>query len=104
MSSFTRPSISTLIVDLLSDSPVQKGVEQAAEEVVRIDTIVGNACILCHGTIIVARCRQDAKECHLWDTSVLGVLRLARTFFLRMHMASKKRGTFIAIGSVAAQL
>ncbi|CAE6370248.1 unnamed protein product [Rhizoctonia solani] len=96
ITSFTHPAIRPLIMDVTSDSSVQKSVEQVIEEVGRVDIVVANAGIPCHGPVLDMPIDQ-AKQA--LDTNVLGVLRLAQAVF--PYMASKKRGTFITIGSVA---
>ncbi|KAH7334270.1 NAD-binding protein [Rhizoctonia solani] len=96
VSSFDRPSIRPLIMDVTSDTSVHKAVEQIIEEAGRVDIVVANAGIPCHGPVLdipIDYARQAM------DTNVLGVLRLAQAVF--PYMASRKKGTFITIGSVA---
>ncbi|CAE6417042.1 unnamed protein product [Rhizoctonia solani] len=96
ISSFTHSSIRSLIMDVTSDASVHKAVEQIIEEAGRVDIVVANAGIPCHGPVLDIPI-DYAKQA--MDTNVLGVLRLAQAVF--PYMASRKRGTFITIGSVA---
>ncbi|KEP49918.1 short-chain dehydrogenase/reductase family protein [Rhizoctonia solani 123E] len=96
ISTFSHPSIRPLIMDVTSDSSVQKSVEQVIEEAGRVDIVVANAGIPCHGPVLDISIK-DARDA--LDTNVLGVLRLAQAVF--PYMASRKRGTFITTGSVA---
>ncbi|CAE6370228.1 unnamed protein product [Rhizoctonia solani] len=95
ISSFSHPSIRPLIMDVTSDVSVHKAVEQIIEEAGRVDIVVANAGVPCHGPILDVSI-DDAQKA--LDTNVLGVLRLAQAVF--PYMASRKRGTFITIGSV----
>ncbi|CAE6511514.1 unnamed protein product [Rhizoctonia solani] len=95
ISSFSNSDIRQLIMDVTSDSSVHKAVEQIVEEVGRVDIVVANAGIPCHGPVLDIPI-DYAKQAV--DTNVLGVLRLAQAVF--PYMASRKRGTFITIGSV----
>ncbi|EUC55468.1 short-chain dehydrogenase/reductase family protein [Rhizoctonia solani AG-3 Rhs1AP] len=95
ISTFSHPSIRPLVMDVTSDTSVHKAVEQIIEEAGRVDIIVANAGVPCHGPILDVPI-ETAKQA--LDTNVLGVLRLARAVF--PYMASRKRGTFITIGSV----
>ncbi|KDN33226.1 hypothetical protein RSAG8_13683, partial [Rhizoctonia solani AG-8 WAC10335] len=61
----------------------------------RVDIVVANAGVPCHGPVLDVPI-ETAKQA--LDTNVLGVLRLAQAVF--PYMASRKRGTFITIGSV----
>ncbi|KAH7334272.1 oxidoreductase [Rhizoctonia solani] len=96
VSSFTYPSVRPLIMDVTSDASVRKAVENIIAEVGRVDIVVANAGIHCHGPILDVSI-ESAKQ--VLDTNVLGVLRLAQAVF--PHMAARKRGTFITIGSVS---
>ncbi|KDN36842.1 hypothetical protein RSAG8_10540, partial [Rhizoctonia solani AG-8 WAC10335] len=95
ISSFSHPSIRPLIMDVTSDTSVHKAVEQIIEEAGRVDIVVANAGVPCHGPVLDVPI-ETAKQA--LDTNVLGVLRLAQAVF--PYMASRKRGTFITIGSV----
>ncbi|CCO35500.1 NADPH-dependent 1-acyldihydroxyacetone phosphate reductase OS=Schizosaccharomyces pombe (strain 972 / ATCC 24843) GN=ayr1 PE=3 SV=2 [Rhizoctonia solani AG-1 IB] len=95
ISSFSHPSIRPLIMDVTSDISVHKAVEQIIEEAGRVDIVVANAGVPCHGPVLDVSI-EDAQKA--LDTNVLGVLRLAQAVF--PYMASRKRGTFITIGSV----
>ncbi|KAF8711727.1 short chain dehydrogenase [Rhizoctonia solani] len=95
ISSFTHPHIRPLIMDVTSDVSVHKAVEQIIEEAGRVDIVVANAGVPCHGPILDISI-DDAQKA--LNTNVLGVLRLAQAVF--PYMASRKRGTFITIGSV----
>ncbi|CAE6347027.1 unnamed protein product [Rhizoctonia solani] len=114
ISSFTHPHIRPLIMDVTSDVSVHKAVEQIIEEAGRVDIVVANAGVPCHGMHyhlhlnayhikpkspkgpILDISIDDAQKA--LNTNVLGVLRLAQAVF--PYMASRKRGTFITIGSV----
>ncbi|CAE6414379.1 unnamed protein product [Rhizoctonia solani] len=96
MSSLDHPSIRCLEMDVTSDSSVKECIEQVIGEVGRLDFAVANAGIPCYGPVLDVSI-EDARKA--MDTNVLGVLRLAQAVF--PHMASRKRGTFVTIGSVA---
>ncbi|KAG8751337.1 hypothetical protein FRC11_009500, partial [Ceratobasidium sp. 423] len=83
-------------MDVTSDNSVKKCIEQVIEEAGRLDLAVANARIPCYGPVLYVS-MEDARKA--MDTNVLGVLRLAQAVF--PHMASRKRGTFIMIGSSA---
>ncbi|KAH7334291.1 NAD-P-binding protein [Rhizoctonia solani] len=96
MSTLTHPSIRCLEMDVTSDNSVNKCVEKVIEEAGRLDFAIANAGIPCYGPVLDVRI-EDARRA--LDTNVLGVLRLAQAVF--PHMAIRKRGTFVTIGSVA---
>ncbi|CAE6450959.1 unnamed protein product [Rhizoctonia solani] len=114
ISTFSHPSIRPLVMDVTSDTSVHKAVEQIIEEAGRVDIVVANAGVPCHGVYSIhSHLRDETKENlekgpildvpietakQALDTNVLGVLRLAQAVF--PYMASRKRGTFITIGSV----
>ena len=49
ISSFSHPSIRPLIMDVTSDVSAHKAVEQIIEEAGRVDIVVANAGVPCHG-------------------------------------------------------
>ncbi|CAE6414285.1 unnamed protein product [Rhizoctonia solani] len=97
MTSLTHPSIHCLEMDVTSDDSVKKCVEHIVHETGRVDFAIANAGIPCFGPVLDISI-EDAKT--VMDTNVLGVLRLAQAVF--PHMASRKQGTFMTLGSVIA--
>ncbi|KAG8773890.1 hypothetical protein FRC12_002259 [Ceratobasidium sp. 428] len=98
MDAFTHPNIRRRTMDVTQDESVSKTVEGIVQEAGRIDITVANAGVPCHGPILDIPIDQARN---VFETNVLGMLRLAQAVF--PHMALRKRGTFITIGSIVAE-
>ncbi|KEP47534.1 short-chain dehydrogenase/reductase family protein [Rhizoctonia solani 123E] len=94
-SAFANTSIRPLVMDVTSDESVRKAVEHVIREAGRVDIVVANAGIPCHGPVLDIPIKYASLA---MDTNVLGVLRLAQATL--PHMASRKQGTFVTVGSV----
>ncbi|KAB5589601.1 hypothetical protein CTheo_6953 [Ceratobasidium theobromae] len=95
VSTFNNPFIRPLVMDVTSDESVHKAVEHIVEEAGRIDIAVANAGMAGHSPILDMPINLAKR---VLDTNTIGVLRLAQAVF--PHMAARKRGTFVTIGSV----
>ncbi|KAG9074402.1 hypothetical protein FS749_014050 [Ceratobasidium sp. UAMH 11750] len=98
MEAFTSPNIRRRVMDVTQDESVRKTVEAIAEEAGRIDIVVANAGVPCHGPILDIPIDQARN---VFETNVLGMLRLAQAVF--PYMAVRKCGTFITIGSIVGE-
>jgi len=99
MEGFKHPGVHRMVMDVNSDESVKSVVEIIVEQAGRIDFVVANAGIACHGPILDIPISQ-AQD--LFDTNFLGVLRLAQAVF--PHFAERKRGSFITIGSISGKI
>ncbi|KAF8599710.1 NAD-binding protein [Ceratobasidium sp. AG-I] len=98
MEDFSSSNIRPFVMDVMDDSSVNNAVGHAINEAGSIDIVVANAGVSCHGpTLDIPIERAKAT----FDTNVLGMLRLAQAVF--PHMAIRKRGTFVTIGSVVGE-
>ncbi|KAL6993113.1 hypothetical protein U1Q18_011231 [Sarracenia purpurea var. burkii] len=84
-------------LDVVSDESVQRALSNAIEKFGRIDIVVNNAGVPCRGPL--AEIPISAIE-NTFNTNVYGSLRLIQAVV--PHMASRKKGTIVNIGSVAA--
>ncbi|KAL6993112.1 hypothetical protein U1Q18_011231 [Sarracenia purpurea var. burkii] len=84
-------------LDVVSDESVQRALSNAIEKFGRIDIVVNNAGVPCMGPL--AEIPISAIE-NTFNTNVYGSLRLIQAVV--PHMASRKKGTIVNIGSVAA--
>lgn len=98
MEGFSSSNIRPLVMDVVDDSSVHGAVDHVVEEAGRIDIVVANAGVPCHGPILDIPIEQAKNAL---DTNVLGMLRLAQAVF--PHMAARKRGTFMTIGSIVGE-
>ncbi|CAE6456483.1 unnamed protein product [Rhizoctonia solani] len=89
-SAFVNTSIRPLVMDVTSDESVRKAVEYVIREAGRVDVVVANA-----GPVLDIPIKYATLA---MDTNVLGVLRLAQATL--PHMASRKQGIFVTVGSV----
>ncbi|TFY82951.1 hypothetical protein EWM64_g1066 [Hericium alpestre] len=92
---FTHPNIDTLSLDVKSDEDVRRVVDTIIEREGKIDIVVNNAGVGCHGPLLELPLDviRDAYE-----TNVLSILRVSKAAF--PHMASRKQGLFINISSI----
>ncbi|KAL9263914.1 Short-chain dehydrogenase RED1-like protein [Drosera capensis] len=84
-------------LDVLSDESVYHVLESVLERFGRIDVLVNNAGVQCVGP--VAEVPLAAVK-HAFDTNVFGTLRMIQAVV--PHMACRKKGKIVNIGSVAA--
>jgi 1-acylglycerone phosphate reductase len=120
---FRHSGIRKLTVDVLVEDDIKRAIQFIIAEEGKLDIVVSNAGALCIGTSpprslstplthisipvssfivelsgpVIDINTTQAQEC--FDVNVLGTLRLARAAI--PHMAAKKKGLFVTIGSVA---
>jgi len=87
------------VLDVTNPNDVQTVVENVVEIEGRIDILVNNAGMLCVGPTVDVSMDQVQRT---FDTSVYGVLRMARAVF--PHMVKRRSGLIINIGSIAGEL
>ncbi|KZT68046.1 NAD(P)-binding protein [Daedalea quercina L-15889] len=96
MEGFKDPNISKLKLDVTSDEDVAEAVKTVLEREGSIDILVNNAGGPCSGPLVEIDLARAQKT---FDTNVFSVLRLAQAVF--PHMATKRSGTIVNIGSIA---
>ncbi|KAF8599709.1 NAD-binding protein [Ceratobasidium sp. AG-I] len=99
MEGFNSPNIRPLVMDVVDDSSVNEAVQYTIKEAGRIDIVISNAGVTCYGPTLEVPIEQARAT---FDTNVLGMLRLAQAVF--PHMAARKQGTFITIGSLGGEV
>ncbi|KZT66643.1 NAD(P)-binding protein [Daedalea quercina L-15889] len=97
MEGFKDPNISQLRLDVTSDEDVAEVVKTVLEREGNIDILVNNAGGPCSGPLAEIDLARAQKT---FDTNVFSVLRLTQAVF--PHMASKRSGTIVNIGSLAS--
>ncbi|KAI0294995.1 hypothetical protein BC826DRAFT_1009869 [Russula brevipes] len=90
--------IELLSLDVTDDSAVKKVVDTIIANEGKIDIVVNNAGIGCYGPTLELPLEQVQAA---FDTNVFSVLRINRAAL--PHMAARKQGMFITVGSVVAQ-
>jgi len=90
--------IELLPLDVTDDSAVQEVVNTIIANESKIDIVVNNAGIGCYGPTLEISPDQVQSA---FDTNVFSVLRVNRAVF--PHMAARKQGMLITIGSIVAQ-
>ena len=99
MEDFTHPNITTLKMDVTSDEDVADVVKAVVGQEGYIDILVNNAGGPCSGPLMETPLDVVKKT---FDTNVFSVLRVAQAVF--PYMATRRRGTIVNIGSIAADL
>lgn len=84
-------------LDVLSDESVLKVVSNVINKFGRIDVLVNNAGVQCIGPL--AEIPLPSAQ-HTFNTNVFGTMRLIQAVV--PHMASRKKGKIVNIGSVSA--
>jgi len=88
--------IYTRELDVTIDESVERVTNEIIEEAGKIDIVVSNAGYLEAGAVLDTPMDQVQK---VFDTNTYGTLRLARSII--PHMASRRSGRFIIMGSVS---
>ncbi|KZT41369.1 NAD(P)-binding protein [Sistotremastrum suecicum HHB10207 ss-3] len=99
MDGFKHAGIRRVTLDVTKDEDVKSAIDFVISEEGRIDILVNNAGTLCIGPIIDIPAEQ-AAQC--FDTNFISVLRMTNEVV--PHMASKKHGLIVNIGSVTGEI
>jgi len=99
MEGFKHKSIECLRLDVTDDANVEEVVKIVMEKEGRIDILVNNAGVPCHGPL--AETPLD-KVIGTFDANVFSILRTVKAVF--PHMASRKSGTIVNIGSTVGEI
>jgi 1-acylglycerone phosphate reductase len=86
-------------LDVTSDQQVKDVVATIIAEAGQIDLLINNAGVLAPGP--VADCSSEVIQ-RVYDTNVFGMLRVCRTVL--PHMAERKCGTIVNMGSIVGEL
>ncbi|KAF8506569.1 NAD-P-binding protein [Russula emetica] len=98
MQALHHPRIDLLPLDVTDDSAIKLVVDTIISKEGRIDIVANNAGTGCYGPTLELPLGQVQAA---FDTNVFSVLRVNRAVF--PHMAVRKQGMFITIGSIVAQ-
>ncbi|KAI0073942.1 NAD(P)-binding protein [Panus rudis PR-1116 ss-1] len=99
MEGFAHSSISKLVLDVHSDENAKQVVDTVIAECGHIDFLVNNAGAMCAGPIIDLSIDQIRQA---FETNTFSVVRMAKLVI--PHMAKRKSGTVINIGSIVADI
>ncbi|TFK56710.1 oxidoreductase [Heliocybe sulcata] len=99
MDGFRHPLIQILAMDVTSDEDVQGAVQKVIGAEGHVDILVNNAGHSCIGPI--AEIQMD-RAMTTFDVNVFGALRTSKAVF--PHMASRKSGLIINIGSFSGHI
>ncbi|KAI0364901.1 oxidoreductase [Pilatotrama ljubarskyi] len=94
-----RHDVERLRLDVTSDEDVRSVVKTIVDKEGRIDVLVNNAGVLCTGPIIDVSMEEIQRA---YDANVFSVIRLCKAVI--PHMAARKSGTIVNIGSIMAYL
>ncbi|OJT04488.1 NADPH-dependent 1-acyldihydroxyacetone phosphate reductase [Trametes pubescens] len=121
MASLTDASVERLRMDVTDETSIKAAVDEIVEREGRIDILVNNAGMTCSGELHSTLVRRSAHMNALFgdragplvdvelerikqtfDTNVFGTLRTAKAVI--PHMAVRKSGTIVNIGSVVGEI
>ncbi|KAI0725143.1 oxidoreductase [Fomitopsis betulina] len=94
-----QPGIERLALDITSDANVNDVVANVIKREGRIDIVINNAGVMCHGPLLDVPIEGVASA---FDTNCLSVLRVCKAVV--PHMASRKSGLIVNIGSVVGEI
>ncbi|KAH9996015.1 NAD-P-binding protein [Russula vinacea] len=97
MQALQHSQIDLLPLDVIDDSAIKTVINTIVANEGKIDIVVNNAGVGCYGPTLELPFEQVQAA---FDTNVFSVLRVNRAAF--PHMAARKQGMFITIGSVVA--
>jgi len=98
MQALHHPRIQLLSLDVTDDSDIKRVIDFIIENEGKIDIVVNNAGIGCYGPTLELPLEQVQTA---FNTNVFSILRINRAVL--PHMAARKRGMLITIGSIVAQ-
>ena len=117
MSSLKHPNVRCRALDVVNDENVVSLVSDIIHEAGRIDVLVNNAGGMCvgsyHASMRTISCRIQSctpgptieiemrRALEVFDINFFGILRMARTVI--PHMAARKSGLVINVGSVVGE-
>ncbi|KAJ2914276.1 hypothetical protein MD484_g6117, partial [Candolleomyces efflorescens] len=93
------PNVERLALDVTSDESVDKAIEHIIEKEGRLDIVVNNAGAIAAGPLLDQT--MDAVQKSL-DLNVVSILRVAKAAI--PHMAKRRSGLIINIGSVVGEI
>jgi NADP-dependent 3-hydroxy acid dehydrogenase YdfG len=96
-----RIGVKTVELDVSDDASVEAGVNRVLTEAGKIDVLVNNAGIGSAG-VTEALTAEQAKA--VFDTNVIGVLRVTRAVLPLPSMRQKRDGLIINIGSILGRV
>ncbi|KAI0725146.1 oxidoreductase [Fomitopsis betulina] len=99
MEGLTQPNIELLPLDVTNDANVQAVITTIIEREGRINIVVNNAGVPCHGPLL-DRSIEDVAA--VFDANTLSVLRVCKAAV--PHMAARKQGLIVNIGSVVGEI
>lgn len=117
MTSLVDPNIERLRMDVTDEASIKAAVDEIIGKDGRIDVLVNNAGMTCSGELLLVLCvsaRIDAdpegpiaevefeRITQTYNTNVFGVIRTAKAVI--PHMAVRKSGTIVNIGSVLGEM
>ncbi|KAI0639987.1 NAD-P-binding protein [Trametes polyzona] len=99
MNKLVHPNIERLRMDVTDESNIASVVAEVVEQEGRIDILVNNAGVGCSGPVVEVDFERILQT---YNTNVFGILRTAKAVI--PHMAARKSGTIVNIGSVAGEM
>ncbi|KAI0360996.1 NAD-P-binding protein [Trametes cingulata] len=99
MEGFKHDNIHTLALDVTKDENVQEVVKTIIAREGQIDVLVNNAGVGNSGPILDIP-MQEIMD--VYDTNVYSIIRTSKAVI--PHMAARKRGTIVNIGSIAGEI
>ncbi|GBE80727.1 NADPH-dependent 1-acyldihydroxyacetone phosphate reductase [Sparassis crispa] len=99
MEGFKHENIQRLQLDVTSEENISTVVQTIVNEEGKIDIVVNNAGVPCHGPLIDVPIDTVQR---VFETNVFSILRVSRAVI--PYMASRKSGTIVNIGSIAGEI
>jgi len=98
MEGFRNENIERLRLDVTNDANVEEVVKTVIEKEGRVDILVNNAGVPSSGPLAE---EPSERVLATFDVNVFAILRMARAVF--PHMAARKSGTIVNIGSIVGE-
>ncbi|EMD42280.1 hypothetical protein CERSUDRAFT_110808 [Gelatoporia subvermispora B] len=98
MDGFKHGNIERLQMDVTVDEDVSDAVQRIIKNEGRIDIVVNNAGVMCHGPLIDIGMDQIHSA---FETNTLSMIRVSRAVL--PHMATRRSGTIVNISSVIGE-